>query len=163
MPEIVKNHPKGWRKSDKWIPWYFVAFFVVLAILDGIFVTIAFSTHTGVVTENAYKKGLEYNQTVAASEKQEALGWHGRIGLDDSLLSFYLEDKNGGAIEGAYVKAYFSRATQAGHDFSASLASKAGGNYNKEINFPLKGQWDVVIEAQWNQQQYQQSKRIIVK
>ena len=78
----------GPRKSDKWIPWYFVAFFVVLAILDGIFVTIAATTHTGVITENAYQKGLDYNEVVAASEEQDEIGWVGNIGFEKSTVTF---------------------------------------------------------------------------
>jgi nitrogen fixation protein FixH len=163
MPYVVDSHVKIKKTSDKWIPWYFVAFFVVLAILDGIFVAIAVSTHTGVVTEHAYKKGLDYNKTVAASERQDILGWHGRININGTLLSFYLEDKNGSVIEHAYVKAYFSRSTQDGYDFSEPLVSQSNGNYSKNIDFPLKGQWDVIIEVQWNQKQYQQSKRIIIR
>lgn len=150
------------RKSDKWIPWYFVAFFVVLAIIDGIFVIIATSTHTGVITENAYKKGLNYDQVVAASKAQEALGWQGAISLDGTLLTFSLTDKNKAAIEGAEVTAYMVRATQAGYDFSLPLEAKGNGVYSQQVVFPLKGQWDVRIAAKWNAQHYQQKRRIVV-
>jgi len=56
---------------DRIIPLYFVAFFVVIAIFDGIFVYLATSTHSGVVTENAYQKGLNYNQYIDAYNQQE--------------------------------------------------------------------------------------------
>lgn len=151
------------KPSDKWIPWYFVAFFVVIAIVDGIFVTVAVSTHTGVIVENAYQKGLDYNQSIAAVEKQEQLGWQGNIALVGSTLSFYLTDKQNHAIDEAMVTAYFSRVMNAGDDFSVKLPHSANGVYNDNISFPFKGQWDVRIAAQWNQQHYQQSKRITVR
>jgi nitrogen fixation protein FixH len=151
------------RKSDKYIPWYFVAFFVVLAILDGIFVYIATSTHTGVVTDNAYKKGLEYNQTIELVESQEKLGWKADIEFMQPHLVFYLKDKTDIEIKNAEVMAYISRVTQDGYDFKINLPYKENGQYSKNINFPLKGQWDISVVVKWNQQQYQKSKRIIVK
>ena len=61
-------------KRDRIIPLYFVAFFVFIAIMDGIFVYLATTTHSGVVTENAYQKGLNYNQYITAYDQQEMLG-----------------------------------------------------------------------------------------
>jgi len=57
--------------KDKLIPWYFVIFFLVLFIVDGIFVYLATSTHTGVVTENAYEKGLRYNEVIERARAAE--------------------------------------------------------------------------------------------
>lgn len=151
------------KKSDRWIPYYFVAFFVVLAILDGIFVTIAVSTHTGVVTDNAYQKGLGYNKTIEQYEQQQQLGWQGKVEFNRPMLAFSLKDKDGKAINGAEVVAYFTRPSKAGYDFSAPLKYSSQGVYSDEIKFPLEGLWEVRIEAKWNEQQYQKGERIVVK
>lgn len=151
------------RKTDKWIPWYFVAFFVALAIIDGIFVTIALSTHTGVVSERAYQDGVEYNKTIEAAESQEKLGWQSEVEISGETLNISLKDKNGKAIKDAKVTAYFMRQSQDGYDFSSIIGANAEGMYSKHIDFPLKGLWDVRILATWNQQQYQRSKEIVVK
>lgn len=151
------------RKSDKWIPWYFVAFFVVLAILDGAFVTIALSTHRGVVTDNAYQKGLNYNQTIAASERQDALGWAGTISFESGMLLLALSDKDQVAIKEANVTAYISRPAQAGFDFSVPLELNTEGVYSNNVIFPTKGLWNVRIMATWQQQQYQKSQNIVVR
>ena len=58
---------------DKWIPMYFVAFFAVIALLDGIFVYTAISTQTGVVTEQPYEKGLAYNEVLEKAKTQPEL------------------------------------------------------------------------------------------
>ncbi|MFW0777891.1 MAG: FixH family protein [Rickettsiales bacterium] len=151
------------RPSDKWIPWYFVAFFVVLAILDGIFVTIAFSTHRGVVTEHAYQKGLHYNQTIKAAEKQTTLGWESDIAYDAPRISIALKDAKGHPITNAETIAYFKRPNQSGDDFSVALKEQHKGMYGEDVSFPLKGQWDVRIVTTWKTQQYQKAKRIVVK
>lgn len=151
------------RRSDKWIPWYFVAFFVVLAALDGIFVYVAVSTQTGVVTQHPYEKGLAYNRTIADAEAQEKLGWQGRIDFTQPLLTFTLKDRTGSAITQAKATAYFSRATQQGYDFSTPLPGNADGVYSGSVAFPLNGQWDVNIAVVWNNTHYQKHARILVR
>jgi nitrogen fixation protein FixH len=47
------------------IPLYFVMAFLVVFIVNGIFVYMAVTTNHGVVTENAYEKGLRYDEVVA--------------------------------------------------------------------------------------------------
>lgn len=151
-------------KRDRWIPWYFVAFFVVLAILDGIFVYLATSSHTGVVTKNSYLKGLNYNETVAAAEAQAALGWRGEINHSASgTLGFTLAGNDGLPLEGAIVTAELMRPTHEGQDFRIELSEAGPGTYAADAAFPLKGLWDVRVFVEWNQQQYQQSARLIVK
>jgi nitrogen fixation protein FixH len=148
---------------DRIIPLYFVAFFVAIAIFDGIFIYLATSTHSGVVTENAYQKGLNYNQYIDAYNQQEIVGWSGNIDFIKSSLIFQLNDKQDQPIETAKVVAHISRSTKSGLDFKVLLEHKSKGMYeNKTINFPLKGQWDIRVLAQRNQQKFQKSKRIIV-
>ena len=150
-------------KNDKWIPQYFIMFFVGLAIVDGIFVWLATSTHTGVVTEHAYQKGLAYNDTVDAAESQEQLGWKGTIEYEAGKTTLTLIDSYGHFISDAEVQAHFFRPTQAGYDFSIPLPTEAEGKYGASVELPLKGQWDIRITAKWKQQYYQQHKRILVK
>jgi len=154
----------GMRASDKWIPWYFVAFFVGLAILDGIFVYLATSTHTGVVKDRTFERGLAYNETVAAAEASEALGWKSALDLGaGSTLTFTVTDRNGEPVTGADVRASVRRPTRAGMDFDVPLVETAGGDYQAVIDFPAGGQWDLRIFVAWNQQDYQHSQRVIVE
>jgi nitrogen fixation protein FixH len=91
------------------------------------------------------------------------LGWNGDIGFTQPSLFFQLNDKQGQPIVGAKVVAHIARATKSGLDFKVLLYHNAEGKYESNaMNFPLKGQWDIIVVAEWNQQKYQQSKRIIV-
>ena len=150
-------HPR-----DRWIPWYFVLFFVVLIIVDGVMATIAVRTQTGIITEHPYEKGIAYNQTVKAAQDQAALGWKGDIyfvgGAERSgALAFTLQDAKGKALTPYRLTANITRPTQAGMDFSLPL--EAGDN---AVSFPQNGLWEVRIFASVGGIQYQQSKRIIV-
>lgn len=154
---------KGPRPSDKYIPWYFVAFFVVLAILDGIFVYLATTSHTGVVEENHYERGLAYNDRVAAIEAQEALGWTtGITFMDEGRVLFEASDEAGAPIEDASVEAQFVRPTQDGSDFMLSLGEIQPGLYGAEAKALHAGQWEIRVFVEWKQQQYQTSKRVVV-
>lgn len=155
---------KGPRPSDKYIPWYFVAFFVVLAILDGIFVYLATTSHTGVVEENHYEKGLAYNERVAAIEAQEALGWVSEISFGDKGdLLFEIVDRDQLPLEGASVEAQFVRPTQDGSDFLRALGEIQPGLYAVDAGEVSAGQWEIRVFVEWKQQQYQTSKRVVVR
>lgn len=161
---MARVEDPGMTKRDRLIPWYFVAFFVVVAILDGIFVYVATSTHTGVVTERAYDKGLAYNETVAAAEAQKQLGWQAEVALGtDRVLSFTLTDESGQPLGGAAVKATFMRPTQDGMDFVAELAESADGVYTAQVDFPVDGLWDVRVFAIEGGQDFQFHQRLVVK
>jgi len=159
----MQTAAKGPRKSDKYIPWIIVGFFAVLFAWDGYFVYLATSTHTGVVEDNTYNRGLNYNETVAAAEAQQALGWESSVKYDETgLLTVAVKDAEGEALTGATIKAYFFRPTQAGHDFLADLNEAEAGTYNL-VRKPSVGQWEVRIFVAWKQQRYQTTTRILVQ
>jgi len=150
-------------KDNKRIPLYFVAFFVVLALLDGLFIYLATSTHTGVVTQQAYEQGLNYNRTVAQAEAAEALGWKITTDLKGEQFRATLRDAKGQPIEDAIVTATWFRPTQEGHDFTTPLAPVGEGVYAAEVTTPILGLWEVRVNATWQQQNYQHHQRLTVQ
>lgn len=67
------------KKDDKkdsgwWVLWAFLAFFAVFASVDAFFVYTAITSHTGVVVENAYEVGLNYNDIIEEAERQKQDG-----------------------------------------------------------------------------------------
>lgn len=149
-------------KKDRLIPWYFVLAFVILFVVNGIFLYIAISGHQGTVTENAYQKGLNYNTVIDASERQTKLGWQSTISYKNNQIVVNLTDKNGDFINGATVHVYVTRAVIQGYDFSLPLSQKGTG-YVAAATFPLKGQWDIRVVVNKDQSHYQKSQRIFVE
>ena len=86
------------KPIDKYIPWFFVAFFATFIIVDAIFVTVALDTNTGVVTEHAYEQGLHYDAMLDKVRAQEALGWQGTIDYAGGGVIFSLQDDKGADI-----------------------------------------------------------------
>lgn len=58
-------------KDGKRVFLAFLAFFVVFASVDAFFVYKAISTLPGVVSENAYEIGLNYNKIIAEAKKRK--------------------------------------------------------------------------------------------
>lgn len=58
-------------KDGKRVLLAFISFFVVFASVDTFFVYKAISTLPGVVSENAYEIGLNYNKIIAEAKKRE--------------------------------------------------------------------------------------------
>ena len=52
-----------------------LAFFAAVFIVNGAMIYSALSTHTGLVANEPYRKGLHYNERIAADERQAHLGW----------------------------------------------------------------------------------------
>ncbi len=161
----AKIETDGMRKSDKWIPWYFVLFFVVLALLDGTFVYLAVSSHTGVVTEQAYEKGLAYNDLLQRAEEQAQTALKQKVlySQENGILRWTLHDKNGAPLEQAVVTAHIIRPVQDGYDFDIVLLHKGEGVYEVPVKTPLIGQWVAKLEAQWDTHRYQITHQFVVR
>lgn len=151
-------------RRDRLIPYYIVAFFLFIALVDGIMVTLAVRTQTGLVTEHPYEKGLAYNEVVNASNQQQAAGWKGEILFTPGTstngeLQFVLRDAGGVVVEPESLTASITRPTQAGMDFEVNLEN----GVKTPISFPVTGIWEVRIHALYQQKPYQQSRRIVVE
>jgi nitrogen fixation protein FixH len=138
--------------------WYFVAFFGFIVAVNALMATLAIRTHSGVVTDHAYEKGLAYNRVVEAETKQEALGWQGTIDYQNGALRFTLRDRDQNMLTPDHITASFTRPTQSGLDFNVALKGA-----ETPVVFPARGVWDVRINAQAGDENYQQTKRIVVK
>lgn len=150
-PQVRQDTPR-----DKRIPLYFVGAFLLLFIIDGILVTIAVKTQTGVVVDHHYERGLNYNEYIAENEKQKALGWQGHIAItDDNTLTFTFKNAQGEPISTPEpVQVEIIRTVQDGMDFSATLAETAPGVYEKKIDFPKHGLWTIRVRTSWQNNPY---------
>lgn len=155
------------RPSDRWIPYYIVAFFLVMIATLVPMGLIAVKTNTGVVTDNAYQKGLNYNHDLQAAAEQQALHWTHRLTLDPIdngqklKARFTLFDTERKPLGGAEVKLWLVRPTQAGMDQSVTLiAADSAGSYAGEIPVPTRGQWEARVSALRQGHNYQVSQRI---
>jgi nitrogen fixation protein FixH len=154
------------EKDSKFIPYLFFIFFGVIITVDSAYIYVANKTWRGVYTENAYQKGLNYNQTLIDQVKQRNLSWSIKVTLQNINLSSYLIkvklfDKNQRPIKDAKINIKIIRPVQEGFDFSQDLIP-IDDSYQTKINFPLKGQWEIEYNAVKNGDSFKQNNRYVI-
>ena len=154
-------------RSGRWIPWVFVGLFGIVLIANGTMITVAITTFTGMETVSAYKKGVNYNERLAAAAAQEKLAWQASLdaapnGGGSVILTFDLKDKNGGPVAAADVNAMVDRPLQDGLDQTVVLDEISSGRYRATLDLPLPGQWEVALTAEARGHRYQFTERIRV-
>jgi len=154
-------------KNSAWIPWAIVGFFAFFMVLLSNFAWIAFHTYPGQVTEEAYKKGLAYNNAIASADAQAKLGWKTTLQTtqknNDVGLVFTLLDASGQPIDNAEVSVRASRVTQAGHDVQITLKPNAKGAYSGTMKLDWPGAWELRISATRGADNFQQSKTVTLQ
>ncbi len=149
------------------IPYFFFVFFAVIFVVNIIYIYVSQKTWRGIVTQDAYHKGLHYNDVIAEAKKQKELGWEMQIsyknfGAKKGEVKVILTDKNGAKISDAEVTITLKRPIQEGVDFTKKLflLEKA---YQAEIEFPFAGQWDFLVIANTKSASFKESKRYVVQ
>ncbi|MBT7955416.1 MAG: FixH family protein [Rhodospirillaceae bacterium] len=133
--------------------WWVISFFVVIFIANFAFVYFALSSWPGLSTENAYEKGVRYNETIAKAEAQSRLGWQSSVALSDNgELVITLTDKEDQMLSGRVVKVDLVRPIQEGVDQQVTLAEARAGIYRAPVKFTHLGRWwiDVSVGEQYS-------------
>lgn len=130
----------------------FLAFFGVIFVANGIFLWFATDSWSGLSTKDAYRKGIEFNESLARADAQQELGWtfeteYASLGKGTGRLVFALRSAEGRPVRDREVSATFRRPVAEGLDFAAPLRGDSTGRYMVDIEPPVPGQWDVSIEV----------------
>ena len=130
-----------------------LGFFAVVIAVNVIFVVLALESWTGLSTEDAYRRGLAYNETLSQAEAQRALGWRARVALEpladgQARLSAVFVDSAGTPVVGLAVSGELRRPTNAGADRTIALSPEAPGRYGVDLPLLLRGQWDAHLRAE---------------
>jgi nitrogen fixation protein FixH len=149
----------------RWIPWLFVAGFLVIIAVNGVLVWVAIGTFSGLETDHPYERGLDYNRTLEAAREQQARAW--QVSLDVvpstgrrvSVVASFL-DGRGRPIDGLTAEAEFVRPVRADDDVAAVLAGEGAGRYGAELELPLGGVWDVELIAEGESGRWQSRQRL---
>lgn len=125
-----------------------LSFFAVILIANGIFLTLAISTNTGVVANEPYRKGLKYNERIDADQQQKSLEWTSDISIDenDRKLVALLSDREGKAVSGLSARAEVARAATNREDVETALNETAPGRYEAQLPIVNAGSFIVDLE-----------------
>ena len=163
---MIPNHMIPKPKKSK-IIYFFFAFFAIVLVVNIFYIYISKKTWRGVVTDDPYHKGLNYNDTLEEVAKQKVLGWTVKIDLRSTStkqgnLMITVQDKNLLYIKNAEIYVTFKRPAQEGLDFVLPVPFE-DGIYKARVNFPLEGQWDAEVAIKKDQDTYQDVRRYVIQ
>ena len=141
--------------------------FIIVALVNSLFMYKAFTTHTGEVTDNAYQRGLSYNKTLAVASAEENHGWTPVVTVNKSQTGIYdvelkITDRSGSIIRFDSIEGHIVRPVNARDDKKADFLRRADGSYNANLALPHAGLWEVRALLIVNDQQFHVVKRIVV-
>ena len=128
---------------------WFVGFFLVVFAVNGIMVYIALGTWGGLETQDAYRKGLHFNDKIAAAEEQRQSGWDIKIGHTpqqqqgdriDIAVRWPEQD-----LPPAQVIARITRSVTDAYDQDVTLTRSEGNLFTGPVTLPEAGQWNLNI------------------
>jgi nitrogen fixation protein FixH len=126
-----------------------LCFFGVIVAVDGFMIYRAVSTFGGLETQDAYKKGLAYNQRISRDADQARAGWQDtvEIGGAQQRLRIALRDHAGAPIAGKRLAAKVGRPATDRFDMTLDLAETAAGVYEAALPVVAEGSWIVDLSA----------------
>lgn len=152
--------------GKKALLWAF-GFFGIIFTVNGIMATIALGTWGGLDTPDAYRKGLYYNEELAAASVQKSSGW--KISLShiptaiqgDRLDVKIIWPEND--LPPAKVTAMITRPVTNAHDQKVFLTQTGTGVYTTPVKLPQAGQWNITVHVKRvNGDLYQLQEKIFV-
>lgn len=165
--KISQKNPYAWRN-----PWVlgWLALVAVVLLVNITMITIAFVTNPGLVTEDYYEKGQNYEKNIAKIHAaRKALGWTYATNYPTnpvmdkpSHYSFNIVDKKGLPLSDASVIFYAYRPSDVNSDFYVDMIETVSGRYEANINYPLKGLWEITTTIKNNNDSYHFTRRTSV-
>jgi nitrogen fixation protein FixH len=157
MPQTLDSPP-----TSSWIPWYIVLFFIILACVFAGFTYIAKKTHSGIVTEQAYEKGLAYNEIIAKADAQKKQDLSHEILIEGRKITFSIKDRNGNDLAIKKATLWLYRPVRAQDDVIIPM-QPLGASQTADLQKIKNGLWEARILATTENGAYQAVKKVVLK
>lgn len=139
-----------------------VAFFGVIIAVNLLMATLANTSWTGLVVQNTYVASQQFNERIAESRAQAALGWKATLKIANGDIHYSLVDASGAPIAVEAVTVSFRRPAYEAEDWQATLARNADGTFSTTAAV-RDGIWIVNTEAKLKDgAPYHEAHRLIV-
>jgi nitrogen fixation protein FixH len=129
----------------------FIAFFGVIAAVNGIMMTLAIRTMPGLEVKNGYVASQAMNGQIDAMRLQAERGWKADVSvrLKDKMapVSVSLLDRDGRPITGLAVTGRLAHPALTRADHTAALVEARPGVYSAAFTDVTAGGWTLVVEA----------------
>jgi len=143
-----------------------VGILLTFIMVSGVRVFLAIQTNPGLVVDDFYERGQDYEQNRLKREARDP-GWQMEIEAPEFVdiaiptrYGFRVADKEGTPVSPDSVIFYVYRPSDAKLDFSVPMKQAESGYYQADVSFPLLGVWDILISARNGEDEYHLPHRI---
>ena len=130
-----------------------IGFFAIVLVADAYLIYKAVSTFGGLETEDAYRKGLAYNDRIVAASAQAKRGWRDRLNYvpRTERLRIALLDREGTGVSGLDITASLGRPATNRFDRQLSFVQTGPGIYEASVPGIESGWWMIGVKAKRSQ------------
>lgn len=148
QPFFSQNNKQAFRN-----PWVigWLAILLLVIMVNAAFIITAFMTNPGLVDEDYYEKGQDFERTMRTRiADRERLGWQIDLKTSEQIIAnktttihIDLKNRDGALIHADAVILNAYRPSDVTADFRQPMENLAPGRFVTTIKFPLKGVWDI--------------------
>jgi nitrogen fixation protein FixH len=148
-PTVLSSVPRQQRGlRGIHVLWALLGFFAAVFLVNGAMIYSAVTTHSGLVANEPYRKGLHYNERIAASERQAHLGWSDTLQIGrDGQVRMLLSDPDGRPVRGMQVAGVLGRPSTNRYDVVLQFVEGAPGQYEAHTAPLAEGNWLVSLDV----------------
>lgn len=121
------------------------------------------TSYDGLVEDNYYSRGLNYQKDIDRTKLQEKLGWTASLNHTDNTYTVIARNLNNTPLEKAGVSLNFFRPSKSGFDQDVFLKEVSPGIYQASADLKLKGNWNVTTEIRKNNSLWKKKEKIVIK
>ena len=149
----------GWTLTGWHVLGIVVGFFAIIIALNIWFLTLAYRTFPGQVSETPYEDGVAFNSRIARQEAQARLGWTAAAAVGPGRARVEMRDALGAPLRGLVLTGRLERpATEAGRT-DLRFSETAPGRYEATVP-DLSGAWDLSFVARGEGHAFEGSRRV---
>lgn len=161
---MTMNDKSAFRITGRMVFFGLVAFFGVIAAVNGVFMYFALDTFPGLTTEDSYKKGIVYNRTLDDAAAQKRLGWSSAVEVsDDGMLTVTMTGKSGLPLSGARASVAMTRPLGDETTLNVNLKAIGEGRYQGAFAAPMPGRWKAEVVVERGGDSYRMRHEVMVK
>ncbi len=146
MNDQVDDTKKTGQFTGRHMALIMVAFFGVVASVNGYMAWVAVDSWTGLMARNGYVASQDFNADLAVRRKQDSLGFQSILRYRDKTMTFSFQDRSGQPLEGYKITLKVGRPTNEREDRQFLMKEGEPGIYRQNLNLEL-GQWNADIIA----------------
>jgi len=155
------QHPKEFTGRHMLV--IMLCFFATIITVNLALAIAASTSWTGFVVKNSYVASQQFNERVAESRAQAALGWTSRVELQNGEVRYRLSDATGSPVDVTGVHVTFRRPVAAAEDMALDLARSGRGDFKGPVALP-DGVWILESDADvGSDKPYRRAERIVIR